>query len=94
MMTDSFYQSRKDLIESRLAQISAWSFQELSFAVISTWNEHYNEACIGVAWQRYSVSQLSEIAVCFGPTKVPHIAPIFERIDSLSRLCTPPSTQL
>ncbi|GAB2221999.1 hypothetical protein Droror1_Dr00013196 [Drosera rotundifolia] len=61
--TDSFYTSRKTLIESHLQKIHDGMAE--TFLIIS-WESHQGTACRGVNWQRHSLSELRAAVACIG----------------------------
>jgi hypothetical protein len=70
MGTDAFFACRKAEIESSITELQELSHDSLRAKIFATWHRHYNESCIGMAWQRYTPEQLSEVAICFGARKV------------------------
>ncbi|GAB2265175.1 hypothetical protein Dimus_000240 [Dionaea muscipula] len=61
--TDSFYASRKSLIESRLQNIHEGMAETF---LIMSWESHVGTACRGVNWSRHSLSELRAAVVCIG----------------------------
>ncbi|GMH08971.1 hypothetical protein Nepgr_010811 [Nepenthes gracilis] len=61
--TDSFYNSRKNLIESHLQNISDGMGE--TFLIIS-WESHFGTACRGVNWEKHSLHELRAAIACIG----------------------------
>ncbi|WOH07871.1 hypothetical protein DCAR_0727305 [Daucus carota subsp. sativus] len=63
MDTDSFYESRKSLIESLLEKVQNGMAEEI---LITSWESHFGTACRGVKWDNHSLSDLRAIVTCIG----------------------------
>lgn len=61
--TDSFYQVRKNCIESHLQKIHDGMAEEI---LITSWELHSGTACRGVNWNRHSLSELRAAVTCIG----------------------------
>ncbi|KAJ4723045.1 Fanconi-associated nuclease [Melia azedarach] len=63
LVSDSFYLARKDLIEFQLQKIHDVMAEEI---VITSWESHVGTACIGVNWDRHSLSMIRAAVTCVG----------------------------
>ncbi|KAG6420126.1 hypothetical protein SASPL_116645 [Salvia splendens] len=61
--TDSFYETRKSLIEAHLEKIRDGMAEEM---IITTWELHVGTACRGVNWEKHSLADLRVAAKCIG----------------------------
>ncbi|KAM7253151.1 hypothetical protein ACFE04_008730 [Oxalis oulophora] len=61
--TDSFYTTRKSLIELQLQKIRDGVAEEI---LIISWESHQGTACKGVNWDRHSLSELRAAVTCIG----------------------------
>ncbi|XP_042059785.1 fanconi-associated nuclease 1 homolog [Salvia splendens] len=61
--TDSFYETRKSLIEAHLEKIRDGMAEEM---LITTWELHVGTACRGVNWEKHSLADLRVAAKCIG----------------------------
>ncbi|XP_062521546.1 fanconi-associated nuclease 1-like isoform X2 [Corticium candelabrum] len=61
--TDHFYESRKDLIEKRLATMSNANNDDLCDMIAGTWNTHYGQMCMGMNWNLFP-GQLRDAQIC------------------------------
>ncbi|KAL4561058.1 hypothetical protein LXL04_033220 [Taraxacum kok-saghyz] len=61
--TDSFYESRKDTIETVLLKIQQGMGEEM---LITSWESHYGTGCRGVSWNRHSLGELRAVVTCIG----------------------------
>ncbi|XP_038703982.1 fanconi-associated nuclease 1 homolog isoform X2 [Tripterygium wilfordii] len=61
--TDSFYEVRKDIIESHLQKIQDGMAEEI---LITSWELYLGTACRGVNWERNSLSELRAVVTCSG----------------------------
>ena len=59
-----FYYNRKGAIETKLAEISGWTSQQVAEEVVHQWRSHYGTCCRGVNWNsRVEVLQGAAIAM-------------------------------
>ncbi|KAL5997445.1 hypothetical protein ACLOJK_008375 [Asimina triloba] len=61
--TDSFYITRKNLIEGHLQKIHEGMAEEI---IIASWESHKGTACLGVNWDRHCLSDLRAAVACVG----------------------------
>ncbi|XP_057783244.1 fanconi-associated nuclease 1 homolog isoform X2 [Salvia miltiorrhiza] len=61
--TDSFYETRKSLIEAHLEKIRDGMAEEI---LITTWDLHVGTTCRGVNWEKHSLADLRAAAKCIG----------------------------
>ncbi|KAM9311867.1 fanconi-associated nuclease 1 [Gastrophryne carolinensis] len=67
LYTDSFYENRKEAIESRLQLIQEASTETLHSLMADVWNEHLGEAAALVSWERFSsLQQAQSLVSCLG----------------------------
>lgn len=71
LLTDAFYETRKEAIETRLEEI--WQGQVKDRLILS-YNTHYGTSCLGVAWESYSLEELYKVVCALGG---PALATIF-----------------
>ncbi|XP_041075461.1 fanconi-associated nuclease 1 [Polyodon spathula] len=65
--TDSFYENRREAIESRLQLLQEASTETLQALIADTWNSQHGKAAALVSWERFSsLQQAQSLAVCFG----------------------------
>ncbi|XP_044521334.1 fanconi-associated nuclease 1 [Gracilinanus agilis] len=69
LYTDSFYENRRDAIESRLQKIHEASPETLREWIANVWNAHEGEVASGVTWDRFSsLQQAQDLVSCLrGP---------------------------
>lgn len=61
--TDSFYETRKDLIEALLEKIQEGLAEEI---LITSWESHLGTACRGVKWEELTLIELRALVICIG----------------------------
>ncbi|CAG7896843.1 unnamed protein product [Brassica rapa] len=61
--TESFYQTRKETIESQLEKVANGMAEEI---LIISYETHRGTACRGVAWERFSLEELRAAVACVG----------------------------
>lgn len=61
--TDSFYETRKELVEAHLERIRDGMGEEI---LITTWELHVGTSCRGVNWEKHSLSDLRAVVKCIG----------------------------
>ncbi|KAM9124666.1 fanconi-associated nuclease 1 isoform 1-T2 [Pangshura tecta] len=67
LYTDSFYENRKDAIESRLRLLHAASSETLKEMIANVWNAQEGKAAALVSWDRFtSLQQAQSLVACFG----------------------------
>ena len=65
----AFFRTRKDAILSRIAEIAAYSTEQMLTRLGDTYREHYGETCRGVSWGM-TLPLLQLVAVCMGSVTV------------------------
>ncbi|XP_075064216.1 fanconi-associated nuclease 1 isoform X2 [Mixophyes fleayi] len=71
LYTDSFYENRKDAIESRLKLLQDSSTETLHELMADVWNVHQGEAAALVSWERFSsLQQAQSLVSCLGGSLV------------------------
>lgn len=65
LRTDAFYESRKDIIEERLADIESGSYDSAKLS--NSYHAHERVLCVGVNWDSYSVDFLANVFEGLGP---------------------------
>ncbi|KAM7152580.1 fanconi-associated nuclease 1 isoform 1-T2 [Macrochelys suwanniensis] len=67
LYTDSFYENRRDVIESRLQLLYAASSETLKEMIANVWNAQEGKAAVLVSWDRFtSLQQAQSLVSCFG----------------------------
>ncbi|XP_036591403.1 fanconi-associated nuclease 1 [Trichosurus vulpecula] len=67
LYTDSFYENRRDAIESRLQMIHKASPETLKEWIANVWNAQEGKVVSGVSWDRFSsLQQAQDLVSCFG----------------------------
>lgn len=66
LMTEAFFESRKDAIESRLREISELSNEDLREEVSNTYEKHEGTRALGCIWNVYSKEDITCIACGLG----------------------------
>uniref|UniRef100_A0A4X2L8F6 Fanconi-associated nuclease n=1 Tax=Vombatus ursinus TaxID=29139 RepID=A0A4X2L8F6_VOMUR len=67
LYTDSFYENRRDAIESRLQMIHKASPETLKEWIANVWNAQEGKVASGVNWDRFSsLQQAQDLVSCFG----------------------------
>ncbi|CAA6659803.1 unnamed protein product [Spirodela intermedia] len=74
--SDSFYSSRRDLIESHLQRINDGMADEM---LIISWESHLNTVCRGVNWGRHTLSDLRAAVSCIGGRNLAPICRLLAR---------------
>jgi len=62
--TDNFYPERASLINGRLERIAAED--DLKSLLVLHYNEHHGRACVGVAWESFTLEQLWHVIKAVG----------------------------
>ena len=65
----AFFRTRQDAILSRIAEIAAYSTEQMLTGLGGTYREHYGETCRGVSWGM-TLPLLQLVAVCMGSVTV------------------------
>ncbi|NXX91975.1 FAN1 nuclease, partial [Centropus bengalensis] len=85
LYTDSFYKSRRDVIEARLQQLHAASSQTLAELVADIWTTQEGKAAALVSWGRFlSLQQVQSLVSCLGG---PFLSGVFRRLSKDLRHC-------
>ena len=66
MDTPWFYLSRKSQIESKIQSISNYSNDDIKETIESIYNDHFNESCVGINWDRFEKNELITMCLCIG----------------------------
>ncbi|XP_072472773.1 fanconi-associated nuclease 1 [Notamacropus eugenii] len=67
LYTDSFYENRRDAIESRLQMIHKASPETLKEWIANVWEAQEGKVASGVSWDRFSsLQQAQDLVSCFG----------------------------
>uniref|UniRef100_A0A8C0G8M8 Fanconi-associated nuclease n=1 Tax=Chelonoidis abingdonii TaxID=106734 RepID=A0A8C0G8M8_CHEAB len=85
LYTDSFYENRKDAIESRLQLLHAASSETLNEMIANVWNAQQGKAAVLVSWDRFtSLQQAQSLVACFGG---PFLSGVCRRLSKDLRHC-------
>ncbi|XP_074862497.1 fanconi-associated nuclease 1 [Carettochelys insculpta] len=85
LYTDSFYENRRDAIESRLQLLHAASSETLKEMIASVWNAQEGKAAALVSWERFtSLQQAQSLVSCFGG---PFLSGVCRRLSKDLRHC-------
>nr|XP_042709764.1 fanconi-associated nuclease 1 isoform X4 [Chrysemys picta bellii] len=85
LYTDSFYENRKDAIESRLQLLHAASSETLQEMIANVWNAQEGKAAALVSWDRFtSLQQAQSLVACFGG---PFLSGVCRRLSKDLRHC-------
>ncbi|XP_030433423.1 fanconi-associated nuclease 1 isoform X1 [Gopherus evgoodei] len=85
LYTDSFYENRKDAIESRLQLLHAASSETLNEMIANVWNAQEGKAATLVSWDRFtSLQQAQSLVACFGG---PFLSGVCRRLSKDLRHC-------
>ncbi|XP_043349769.1 fanconi-associated nuclease 1 isoform X5 [Dermochelys coriacea] len=85
LYTDSFYEKRKDAIESRLQLLYAASSETLKEMIANVWNAQEGKAAALVSWDRFtSLQQAQSLVSCFGG---PFLSGVCRRLSKDLRHC-------
>ncbi|XP_053318103.1 fanconi-associated nuclease 1 [Spea bombifrons] len=67
LYTDSFFESRREAIETRLQLIQESSTETLIQLIADVWKAHEGETAAMISWERFlSLQQAQNLASCFG----------------------------
>ncbi|NWU81911.1 FAN1 nuclease, partial [Onychorhynchus coronatus] len=78
LYTDSFYESRRDVIEARLQQLHSASSQTLAKLMADVWTAQEGKAAALVSWGRFiSLQQAQSLVSCLGGT---FLSGVFRRL--------------
>lgn len=72
--TDSFFESRRELIEKRIEEIENDEFLN---SFVEVWNRENGVLCVGVRWDGYELQDLLEMMKCIESTKLAAICRLF-----------------
>ncbi|KAK4511600.1 uncharacterized protein ATC70_012816 [Mucor velutinosus] len=75
LRTDAFYESRQDLINTRLREIEKGAYIEI-IKQVDERERPRNTACIGINW-KYEPQDILEIAECIGPASLASLSKLF-----------------
>lgn len=85
LYTDSFYESRRDVIEARLQQLHTASSETLAELVADVWTTQEGKAAALVNWGRFiSLQQVQSLVSCLGGT---FLSGVFRRLSRDLRHC-------
>ncbi|XP_006136930.2 fanconi-associated nuclease 1 isoform X2 [Pelodiscus sinensis] len=85
LYTDSFYENRRDTIESRLQLLHASSSETLKEMIANVWNAQEGKAAALVSWERFtSLQQAQSLVACFGG---PFLSGVCRRLSKDLRHC-------
>ncbi|NWS99157.1 FAN1 nuclease, partial [Mionectes macconnelli] len=85
LYTDSFYESRRDVIEARLQQLCSASSETLAKLVADVWTAQEGKAAALVSWGRFiSLQQAQSLVSCLGGT---FLSGVFRRLSKDLRHC-------
>ncbi|NWQ61529.1 FAN1 nuclease, partial [Neopipo cinnamomea] len=85
LYTDSFYESRRDVIEARLQQLHSASSETLAELVADVWATQEGKAAALVSWGRFiSLQQAQSLVSCLGGT---FLSGVFRRLSRDLRHC-------
>ncbi|XP_053128059.1 fanconi-associated nuclease 1 [Hemicordylus capensis] len=85
LYTDSFYENRREAIESRLQLLQEASPETLKELIGDVWNSHAGEAAALVSWDRFSsLQQAQSLAGCLGG---PFLSGVCQRLSRDLRHC-------
>ncbi|NWS34436.1 FAN1 nuclease, partial [Polioptila caerulea] len=85
LYTDSFYESRRAVIEARLQQLHTASSETLAKLVADVWTTHEGKAAALVNWGRFiSLQQVQSLVSCLGGT---FLSGVFRRLSRDLRHC-------
>lgn len=71
--TDAFYESRKHVIDTRVAEISAMSGEQIMAEIAMLYHKYKDVRAVGCAWSRYESDVLSGIAYGVGGKAVARV---------------------
>ncbi|NXM36853.1 FAN1 nuclease, partial [Oxyruncus cristatus] len=85
LYTDSFYESRRDVIEARLQQLHSASSETLAKLIADVWTTQEGKAAALVSWGRFiSLQQAQSLVSCLGGT---FLSGVFRRLSKDLRHC-------
>ncbi|NXO76791.1 FAN1 nuclease, partial [Sitta europaea] len=85
LYTDSFYESRRAVIEARLQQLHTASSETLAKLVADVWTTQEGKAAALVNWERFiSLQQVQSLVSCLGGT---FLSGVFRRLSRDLRHC-------
>ncbi|XP_037766704.1 fanconi-associated nuclease 1 isoform X5 [Chelonia mydas] len=85
LYTDSFYEKRRDAIESRLQLLYTASSETLKEMIANVWNAQEGKAAALVSWDRFtSLQQAQSLVSCFGG---PFLSGVCRRLSKDLRHC-------
>ncbi|NXA74462.1 FAN1 nuclease, partial [Thryothorus ludovicianus] len=85
LYTDSFYESRRAVIEARLQQLHTASSETLAKLVADVWTSHEGKAAALVNWGRFiSLQQVESLVSCLGGK---FLSGVFRRLSRDLRHC-------
>ncbi|NWR37194.1 FAN1 nuclease, partial [Tachuris rubrigastra] len=85
LYTDSFYESRRDVIEARLQQLHSASSETLAKLVADVWTTQEGRAAALVSWGRFSsLQQAQSLVSCLGGM---FLSGVFRRLSKDLRHC-------
>ncbi|XP_067390652.1 fanconi-associated nuclease 1 isoform X2 [Emydura macquarii macquarii] len=85
LYTDSFYENRRDAIESRLQLLHAASSETLKEMIANVWTSQVGKAAALVSWDRFtSLQQAQSLASCF---RGPFLSGVCRRLSKDLRHC-------
>ncbi|NXK41086.1 FAN1 nuclease, partial [Piprites chloris] len=85
LYTDSFYESRRDVIEARLQQLHSASSETLAKLIADVWTAQEGKAAALVSWGRFiSLQQAQSLVSCLGGT---FLSGVFRRLAKDLRHC-------
>ncbi|NWU13375.1 FAN1 nuclease, partial [Cephalopterus ornatus] len=85
LYTDSFYESRRDVIEARLQQLHSASSETLAKLIADVWTAQEGKAAALVSWGRFiSLQQAQSLVSCLGGM---FLSGVFRRLSKDLRHC-------
>ncbi|XP_069722558.1 fanconi-associated nuclease 1 isoform X1 [Phaenicophaeus curvirostris] len=85
LYTDSFYESRRDVIEARLQQLHTASSETLAELIADIWTAQEGKAAALVSWGRFaSLQQAQSLVSCLGGS---FLSGVFRRLSKDLRHC-------
>ncbi|NWS12314.1 FAN1 nuclease, partial [Pachyramphus minor] len=85
LYTDSFYESRRDVIEARLQQLHSASSETLAKLIADIWTAQEGKAAALVSWGRFiSLQQAQSLVCCLGGM---FLSGVFRRLSRDLRHC-------
>ncbi|NWH81852.1 FAN1 nuclease, partial [Piaya cayana] len=85
LYTDSFYESRSDVIEARLQQLHTASSETLAVLIADVWMAQEGKAAALVSWGRFaSLQQVQSLVSCLGGS---FLSGVFRRLSKDLRHC-------